>query len=344
MKIRRAATLVCTFESSKPVVHNFLNKEMFECNTRALEILAVLDNWLEMEDALARLPEPEAAVPVLRDLIQRDLVLIDGSPQAERDQEYRRNWRWGAVSAFYHFSLRDSKFIDGEAMAERMREFAAESDSPPLLLSNSGLETIDLPVFDRDDPFNAVLYQRRSRREFSKEILPLAALADCLFAAKGVKSIKDGGDFGQVPLTMTPSGGARNPFELYVQSLRVDGLRAGFHHYSAAEHSLGFLHDRPAPPLAELLGNQAWASQAAAVVYLCARFDRSAWKYRQALAYRVVLMEIGAILQNLELVATRHGVAAAPSGALAESEIEALLGLDGINEAALFAVALGMPA
>lgn len=342
MRIRRAATLVCTFEGNKPVLHNFLKKEMFECDARALDILAVLDEWMNMEDALARLPEREAAVPVLRELIQRDLILIEGSAQAERDRHYRETWRWGSVAAFYHFSLRDSKFVNGEATAERLRRFRREEASPPLLTSNEGLEqVIALPDFDRTDPFFDALFRRRSQRNFGRTPISLTALANCLFAGNGVKEIKDGGDFGQLPLTMTPSGGARNPFELYVQARNVDAIEPGFYHYSAFEHSLGRLHHESAPAPSELFGDQKWANEAAALVFLCATFERSAWKYRQALAYRVVLMEAGAIIQNVELAATHMRIFAAPTGALAESRIEQLLGLDNICQAAIAGIALG---
>ena len=142
---------------------------------------------------------------------------------------------------------------------------------------------------------------------------------------------------------MTPSGGARNPFELYVQALHVDGLDPGFYHYSAAEHTLGLLHNESATP-SRLLGNQLWADKAAAIIFLVADFERSAWKYRQALAYRVVLMEVGAITQNIQLAAMHRGLASAPPGALAESEIEILLHTRDINEASLFAIVLGDPA
>lgn len=346
MRIRRAATLACTFEKQEPVVHNFLTKEMFACRADALDMLAALDEWRSMEDALAGRPgQVEDNAALLRELIQRNLVLIEGSPQAERDRHYRDSWRWGAVTGFYHFSLRDSRFLDGEAKVDRLRLYKAESPSPPLLASNDGLiPVIDLPPFDLDDTFNAALYRRRSSRNFSGKAIGLAALADCLYAGNGLTEMLDAGEFGRLPLTMTPSGGARNPFELYVDVRAVDGLQSGIWHYSAVDHSLGFLHDSPRPRPSELLGNQPWTDTCAAMIFLAATFERSAWKYRQALAYRVVLMEVGAIVQNVQLAAAHHEIASAPTGALAESEIERLLELHEIEQGALFAVVLGDPA
>lgn len=343
MKIRRAATLVCTFEGGMPVIHNFLTREMFACDGRALDALAALDAWTEIDAALARLPGPlDAAAALLRELIARGLVLAESDPAARRDAAYRDTWRWGTVAGFYHFGLRDSEFISGEATVDRLRSYGGPASSPPLLTSNAGLEEITaLPPFDLDDAFFDVLYRRRSRRAFSGEAIPLAALADCLYAGNGLKEMLDGGEFGRLPLTMTPSGGARNPFELYVYARAVDGLRNGFHHYSASEHSLGFLHDDDLPDPASLLGDQEWTQNAAAIIFLCADFERPAWKYRQALAYRVVLMEAGCITQNIQLTATHRDIACAPTGALAESRIEILLRLEAITQAALFAVVLG---
>lgn len=342
MKIRRAATLVCTFEGSKPVVHNFLKKEMFECNGRALEILALLDDWLEMEDALARLQEPETAVPVLRDLIQRDLVLIKDSPQAERDEHYRRSWRWGSVAGFYHFSLRDQEFLEDQQIRERMESYRVAADMPPLLATNAQLEErVPLPAYDLEDPFLAELHARQSRRDFSGKSISVEGLAQCLYAANGVKFVYKHGPFGVLPRTMTPSGGARNPYELYVYVRSVAGLREGFYHYSALNHDLGFMHDAESPQPSELLGRQAWTNECAAVVFMVATFERSAWKYRQPLAYRVVLMESGYIAQNLLLTANHLGMSAAPTGALAETRIEKLLGIDGVASSVIFAVVLG---
>lgn len=342
MKIRRAATLVCSFEGPTAVIHNFLTRQMFTCSGRVLETLAALDDWTPMDAALERLPGPlDTAAATLRELLARELVLVEDSPAAARDARYRDTWHWGTVAGFYHFGLRDSEFIEGEATADRLRGYGGPATSPPLLTSNAGLETTALPPFDCEDPFFKVLYRRRSKRQFNGKPISRQALADCLYAGNGFKEMLNGGEFGRLPLTMTPSGGARNPFELYVYVRAVEGLQAGFHHYSAAEHSLGFLHDRELPDPATLLGNQPWASNAAAIIFLCADFERPAWKYRQALAYRVVLMEAGCITQNVQLAATYHGIASAPTGALAESRIEILLELEQITQGAVFAVVLG---
>jgi nitroreductase len=67
------------------------------------------------------------------------------------------------------------------------------------------------------------------------------------------------------------------------------------------------------------------------------------WKYHDPGAYRVTMIEAGHIAQNIMLVATRHGLAANPSGALARGLVEETLGVGGITQAVVYALVLGVP-
>jgi SagB-type dehydrogenase family enzyme len=141
---------------------------------------------------------------------------------------------------------------------------------------------------------------------------------------------------------MTPSGGARNPFELYVYANRVDGLKTGFYHYAALTHDLGLVR-LGAAKVPEMLGGQKWPTNASAIIFLVAHFPRTMWKYHLPMAYRIVMMEAGFICQNIALAATHHGLSAVPSGAIKESAIEKHLGTPPLEAAAVFTMSLGMP-
>ncbi|MDX1461151.1 MAG: SagB/ThcOx family dehydrogenase [Xanthomonadales bacterium] len=314
-----------------------------------LATLAALDDWTTMENALltARRATNDAdkAAEIVKGLIEQELAVVEDSPAAERDQQYRDNWRWGAVAGWYQFSLRDQEFLEGEQTEDRMRKYREVGDMPPVLATHEGIEDrIELPNFDLEDPFFAELHARRSSRKYSGGSISLKALASCLFAANGVTSVNEHGPFGVLPKTMTPSGGARNPYELYVYARAVTDVAPGFYHYSALDHDLAPVNTSTTPRPIELLGTQKWTNDAAAIVFMVATFERMAWKYRQPLAWRVVLMETGYIAQNLLLAANHLGLAAAPTGALAESRIEEIIGVDGLQSAAIFAVVIGDPA
>ena len=148
---------------------------------------------------------------------------------------------------------------------------------------------------------------------------------------------------GALPLGMTPSGGARNPYEAYVVALGVDGLEPGVYHYSAADHDLGRISANHLPKISELVGGQEWADAMPCLVLLCAKLDRTMWKYEDANAYRVVLIEAGHIGQNIMLAATNHGLSACPTAALSHSAIKRLLGLDRLTDAPIYALTLSTP-
>ncbi|MDX1443543.1 MAG: hypothetical protein R3270_07190, partial [Gammaproteobacteria bacterium] len=200
MRIRRRATLVVTFEDSRTVIHDFLSQTRYEAGAAVLATLAALDDWNSMEDALAAAArstgETDKARDIVKGLIEQELAVVEDSPAAERDQQYRDTWRWGAVAGWYQFSLRDQKFLEGEQTEDRMWKYREVGDMPPVLATHEGIENrIELPNFDLDDPFFAELQSRASRREYSGKNISLNQLAQCLYAANGVKSVNEHGPF-----------------------------------------------------------------------------------------------------------------------------------------------------
>jgi SagB-type dehydrogenase family enzyme len=85
---------------------------------------------------------------------------------------------------------------------------------------------------------------------------------------------------------------------------------------------------------------QEFLGQANAVVILAGLFQRARWKYHER-TYRYALIEAGHYGQNVYLAATALGHGAAAVGAFFDTEVNRMLGLDGIEEAALYLVAVG---
>lgn len=343
MQFRRAATLVVSFESRQVAVINFLTKDRFTCSGECLDFLARLDEWYPAERLFDYFPDSERSslVEQISQLVKFGALVVQGSPEAELDEHYRREWQWGTVAGFYHFSVRDTPFVDGPTTREFMRKRKQWRPSPPLHESNArALQIVPLPATNlQEEPFR-LMRHRRSNRRFTPEAISQKVLADCLFCGNGIIGFSDDEDFGHLPVTMTPSGGARNPFELYAYASNVAGLETGFYHYAALEHDLGLIRSG-AVDVPEFLGGQEWPSQAAAVIFLVANFPRSMWKYHLAAAYRVVLMEAGFIGQNIALAATSHGASAVPSGALKESLLERYLGITPIETSVVLTLSIG---
>lgn len=343
MRFRRAATLVVSFEEGRIAVLNFLTKDRFTCSAQCLDFLATLDDWHTPVELFNHFPDADTRnlANQVPQLVEFNALVVEGTPQADMDEKYREEWQWGTVAGFYHFNVRDTPFVDGPATREFMQKRTAWRPSPLLHQSNSETaKRVALPPTDMRSPVFALMRRRRSLRRFLPRAIELQTLGDCLFCGNGIVGFTDDEDFGHLPVAMTPSGGARNPFELYVYAQNVTGLEPGFYHYAALDHDLGLVRsgevDVPA-----MLGGQSWPGRAAAIIILIAHFPRSMWKYHLAPGYRVVLMEAGFISQNIALAATEHGISAVPSGALKESLIESYLGTPPIEAGAVFTMSLG---
>ena len=145
--------------------------------------------------------------------------------------------------------------------------------------------------------------------------------------------------FGWMPLKTSPSGGARHAVEAYVAVRRVAGLAPGVYHYEAASHRLVRVRrGLPARTLAACVPHQAWMAGAPAMVFMTAVFARAQWRYQTPRAYRTVLAEVGHHAQTFCLLATQQALAPFCTMALADTVTERLLGVDGLREAALYAV------
>ncbi|MFH0751666.1 MAG: SagB/ThcOx family dehydrogenase [Chloroflexota bacterium] len=179
----------------------------------------------------------------------------------------------------------------------------------------------------------AAIGRRRSLRDYADRPLTTGELSWLLGAASGIT--------GPGGLRAAPSAGAQHPIETYVAVTRVEGIEPGIYHYAPADHALervrGGTFGRDlviAGPGQEFLG------QAPVVLVLSAIFQRLRWRYRER-AYRYALIEAGHIGQNVYLAAEAAGLGACAVGAFFDDAVNRLLGVDGVEEAALMLLPVG---
>jgi SagB-type dehydrogenase family enzyme len=246
----------------------------------------------------------------------------------------------------FHFSVQDKSYVSLTDMEDMQRAKLAEGPPPALYEKNEWAngKAVKLPSALAGNDLLGLMARRRTIRAAEAASISLTQLSDCLFAGLGITGATEN-CVGSLPLSMTPSGGARNPYEAYVYVRSVDGLEPGFYHYSAYEHTLARLDGEELPKPSELLGGQDWTDDMPCLVILCAQFERTMWKYDDANAYRVVLIEAGHIGQNFMLAATRNGLSACPSAALNHAAIRRSIGGDGkFTHAPIYALTLSKPA
>lgn len=154
------------------------------------------------------------------------------------------------------------------------------------------------------DALASLLHARKTRRSFAHTTLTLEELTKVLARSAGIRN-KDVEDDGT--RRTYPSGGARYPLELYVVNFRTEGLESGLYHYNVRKEALEQL---AGPSVAnEVKGCiPPWGSEASAIVVATAVWERNFRKY-QDFGYCLILMEVGHLTQNIQLVAESLGLA-----------------------------------
>ena len=254
-------------------------------------------------------------------------------------------WPWAAwmpEAPFFHFGTRARLFpLDPREQDARLRAKALETPQPEPTKRSAG-RRLSLPVPRALGAFSDCLLARRTWRNFSTEPVPLGDIATLLQLTWGVQKRGTVDRQGKVVLKTSPSGGARHPIEAYLLAVRVDGLKSGVYHYDADQHELVDLK-RPmsASVVEQLLGNQDYYHDAAAVVVMTAVVERLFWKYPQGRGYRSILLDAGHLSQTFCLTATALQLAPFCTMAFIEDDLEKVLRVDGVNEFAVFVTGVG---
>jgi len=302
------------------------------------------DRWM---DAIAG-DIPDA---MLLRLLDAGLVISDSEAHAvhrRRDQRVRdANWwplaallhrmgRWTGVN-----SARDMR----EAKLVTAQDLHSKFGPPPPAVDAPGGTPLLLPEV-ADDARDATLYRRATCRNFDAgRPLPLLLLSQVLKRTVKAHAVVRPGEGMEFLKKNIPSGGGLHPLETYVVVLDVENLEPGIYHYHAQEHALRPLAAAPEDLRGTVLGllaGQDWFADAPLHVIQVARFRRSFWKYRNhPKAYRAVLLDAGHLSQQWMLSATELGLAAYVTAAINEIDIEALLGLDGIEASPVMMCGLG---
>ncbi len=209
--------------------------------------------------------------------------------------------------------------------------------------------TLPDPVAPRS-PLGEVILRRRSIRKFTGEPMSIQDLSSLLYFTNGITCRFDfkRPDTG-APLVhyfrASPSGGGLYPVEIYVCLVNVADTAPALCHYETREHSLAILDDSPGVverTLRTFTAHPMFVRMdlASVVVLLTGVFERTYGKYGPR-GYRYALQESGHIAQNVCLVSTALGYGSVAMAAFYDDEVNRLLGLDGVEEAVLYTLALG---
>lgn len=185
----------------------------------------------------------------------------------------------------------------------------------------------------------SAIRNRQSRRRYLEKPLSLAELSFLLWATQGIRKVSGGSSFRTVP-----SAGARHALETYIYARLVEGLEEAIYRYLPLDHKLVTVRDQPRAGLSRLMADaslgQSFTGQSAATFVWTAVPYRMEWRYLQS-AHKVIAIDVGHVCQNLYLACESIGAGTCAVAAYDQGRLDALLGVDGEEEFAIYLAAVG---
>ena len=201
-----------------------------------------------------------------------------------------------------------------------------------------GAPLVELPPHDLEvgSSAAAAIASRRSTRDYVPTPMSSAELSRLLFLTSGIAADK----YGNARRT-APSSGALYPIEVYAVVHRVDGIDPGVYHYAYREHALEQVRSGDfRAKVVEQAISQEFLGECGVVLFLTMIMQRMRPKYQDR-SYRYGLLEAGHLGENAYLAATSMGLGACGVGAFMDDQINEMLGVDGVEEAAVYMLAAG---
>jgi SagB-type dehydrogenase family enzyme len=237
----------------------------------------------------------------------------------------------------YHENSKVTRFHRAPPNETVRAQMVANWDALPY----DGYPEIALPEPEAlDAPLGATIAARETGRGLQPVRVALPRLASLLHHAYGVTHDLTSQGFPH-PFRAVPSGGAMYPLEIFFHTNRVDGLEPGIYHYNPRRVAVRRIHSGDeSRKLSQALVQPNLALDASLFFFITAIFERTVFKYGER-GYRFALLEAGHVAQNLNLAATAYGLGVVNVGGFYDADINALLKLDGLTQAALYLVGMG---
>ena len=194
------------------------------------------------------------------------------------------------------------------------------------------------PQTEGGAPLWEILSKRRSERDFLTQPVSAHQVSQLLWAAQGITAEQFGYKFRTVP-----SAGALYPVETYLVINDVEEIPQGVYHYNVLEHSLEQVKEGDyRVQIARAALDQRIGYDANLVFAWTAVLERCKWKYKQR-AFRYIYLDAGHIAQTVAVAAVSLELGTCQIAALYDEEVNDLLGVDGMEETAIYLTVVGHP-
>jgi SagB-type dehydrogenase family enzyme len=264
-------------------------------------------------------------------------------PCNESEPASRSTWEFHDL--LFHWRTREGRTVAPQGGTYRH----LHSRPPPPAIKprmSSSVRLLPKPTIEeveRSDGLISIIEKRRTIRDQGPKAVCAAQISRLLYHSLRVQQ-RLPGEYQELLLRPVPAAGAIHEIEAYVAVNLCDDLERGLYHYHPEQHTLHQLGTGERD-LAALLHNaaMAWAKPddpPHVLIILTSRFTRLAWKY-EGIAYRLTLLNAGAVLQCLYLLATEMRLACAAIGGGDSAIFASATGLDPFAETSIAEFAIG---
>jgi SagB-type dehydrogenase family enzyme len=192
-------------------------------------------------------------------------------------------------------------------------------------------------------PVDEAIRTRVSGRQFDSAPLGARQLSTLLYLANAVRRVVQAGPHPWYQRNVASSGNLGS-VEIYPIVLNVTDVEPGIYHFDTVRHDLAQLRTGQFRNwLHERVFFQCEFSYASVALALTGAIGRLTAKY-SVRGYRLALLDAGHVSENLYLAGTALGLQVCATAGFIDDEVDAALGLDGLDAASLLVVLVGTTA
>jgi SagB-type dehydrogenase family enzyme len=253
------------------------------------------------------------------------------------------NDRLGTLAQEYHVASRNQaglKHLVNEHLVHYRPQILKLAATAALRLE--GCTRVRLPAAGASAnlPLEEAIRRRTSVRSFGPSPLAAQQLATILKLGNAVRRTDVAGD----PVNYrrnAPSSGNLGSVEVYPIIMNVEGIQPGIYHFDSVAHDLATIRTGHfATWLRDRVFYQVEFSRAAVALVLTAAVGRLTTKYGPR-AYRLALLDTGHVSQNIYLTASALGLKVCATAGFIDDELDAALGVDGLDSPSTLVLAVG---
>jgi SagB-type dehydrogenase family enzyme len=180
--------------------------------------------------------------------------------------------------------------------------------------------------------------QRKTRRSYTKDVLNLDELSFLLWATQGLRKQKS----VVTNFRTVPSAGCRHALETYIAVFRIEGISKGIYRYLPISHQLVEVikPENLEDLVTQAASGQSFVGESALTFIWTTMPARMEWRYGRS-SYKLIALDAGHVCQNLYLACAAIGAGTCAIAAYDQELVDKLLGIDGVEEFAIYMAPVG---